>query len=111
MSGRRRGNRRGVAASPASDGEQPDLSNDFAEIAAALRESAAAMRETNAARDFREQLIHPRRMIGLMRWRGHFVLNRFPRDSVWSLLRIFCKGMLSTDRKAFRGSWDETQML
>ncbi|MED6225702.1 hypothetical protein PIB30_096207, partial [Stylosanthes scabra] len=57
MSGRGRVNHRGVAASPASDGEQPDLSNDFAEIAAALRESAAAMRETNAARE-RERESH-----------------------------------------------------
>ncbi|MED6109377.1 hypothetical protein PIB30_031992 [Stylosanthes scabra] len=57
MSGRGRGNRRGVAASPASDGEQPDLSNDFAEISATLRESATAMRETNAARE-RERESH-----------------------------------------------------
>ncbi|MED6110683.1 hypothetical protein PIB30_045118 [Stylosanthes scabra] len=56
-SGHGRGNRRRVAASLASDGEQPDLSNDFAEIAAALRESAAAMRETNAARE-RERESH-----------------------------------------------------
>ncbi|MED6165582.1 hypothetical protein PIB30_100941 [Stylosanthes scabra] len=57
MSGRGRGNRRGVAASPASDIEQPDLANDFAEIAAALRESAVAMRETNGARE-RERESH-----------------------------------------------------
>ncbi|MED6150066.1 hypothetical protein PIB30_068594 [Stylosanthes scabra] len=53
-------NCRGVAASPASDGEQPDLANDFAEIAAALRESATAMRDTNAARK-RERESHVNR--------------------------------------------------
>ncbi|MED6120879.1 hypothetical protein PIB30_025033 [Stylosanthes scabra] len=62
MSGRGRGNRRGVAASPASDGEKPDLSNDFAEIAAALRVSAAAMRETmplesESARAMRTEMV------------------------------------------------------
>ncbi|MED6127723.1 hypothetical protein PIB30_090846 [Stylosanthes scabra] len=51
MSGRRRGNRRVPPASPTSDGEQPEQVNNFADIAAALRESAAAMRESNAARD------------------------------------------------------------
>ncbi|MED6222436.1 hypothetical protein PIB30_064424 [Stylosanthes scabra] len=50
MSGRGRGNRRVTAASPASNSEQPDLANDFAEIVVALRKSAGAMRESSAAR-------------------------------------------------------------
>ncbi|MED6134835.1 hypothetical protein PIB30_040616 [Stylosanthes scabra] len=51
MSGRGRGNRRVIPSSPASDGEQPEKVNDFADIAPAIYESTTTMRESNAARE------------------------------------------------------------
>ncbi|MED6185141.1 hypothetical protein PIB30_054130 [Stylosanthes scabra] len=141
MSGRGRGNRRGVAASPTSDGEQPDLANDFAEIAAALRESAAIMREMNAARE-REHESHVNRD-GLTAGNRVVSLTEFMKlrpsqfsgmtdlseaddwfDEMERALRAqqvpegrrvefaayLLQGDANTGGKAFRGSWEETQM-